>query len=60
MELTAILGEGYDSLIEAKVDKSPDELVVTNNNETFYIVSVSNYENTLASKGYNIIVNTGE
>ncbi|WP_078428077.1 hypothetical protein [Alkalihalobacterium alkalinitrilicum] len=60
MELTAILGEGYDSLIEAKVDKSPDELVVTNNNETFYIVSVSNYENTLASKGYNIVVNTGE
>ncbi|WP_209124545.1 hypothetical protein [Alkalihalobacillus sp. BA299] len=60
MELTAILGASYDSLIEAKVDKSPDEIVVTENNETFYIVSKSDYEQKLAGLNYKIVVNTGE
>lgn len=55
-----MLGTTYHSLIEAKVDKSPDELVITENNETFYIVSVSDYEKTLASLGYTIVVNVGE
>ncbi|MEB1806964.1 MAG: hypothetical protein LPK26_06650 [Bacillaceae bacterium] len=60
MDLTAILGMGYDSLLDASVDKSPDEVVVTKDDQTFYIVSQSNHEQTLASLGYKIVVNTGE
>ncbi|WP_216828672.1 hypothetical protein [Alkalihalobacterium elongatum] len=60
MDITAILGMSYDSLIEASVDKSPDEVVVTKDDETFYIVSEDNHNQTLASLGYKIVVNTGE
>ncbi|MFV8830045.1 hypothetical protein [Alkalihalobacterium sp. APHAB7] len=60
MDVIAILGESYDSLVEASVDKSPDEVVVTKDDEVFYIVSENDYEQTLASLGYKIIVNTGE
>jgi len=60
MDVTQLLGAPYDSLLEAKVDKSPDELVVSKDNETFYIVSESDYRESLASAGFEVVVNVGE
>ena len=60
MSITELLGEGYDSLLEAKVDKSPDELVVTKDDETFFIVSENDFEEQLAPMGYKVVVNVGE
>ncbi|MBT2724861.1 hypothetical protein [Bacillus sp. ISL-46] len=47
-------------LIEALVDKSPDEVVVTDNGETFYIISKEVYINELNPFGYEIATADGE
>ncbi|WP_071394896.1 hypothetical protein [Bacillus tuaregi] len=60
MEMTQILGEKYFSLDAAQVDKSPEELVVTNNDETYYIVSSEAFEQTLKDLHYKIVVHLGE
>jgi hypothetical protein len=55
------LGMGYFSLDAAAVDKSPSEMVITNEKEeTYYIVSREVYENGPQQEGYKIIVNEGE
>jgi hypothetical protein len=55
------LGMGYFSLEAAAVDKSPSEMVITNEKEeTYYIVSREVYENGPQQEGYKIIVNEGE
>lgn len=60
MSIADMLGEPYHNLLEAQVDKSPDEVVITKNNEAFYIVAESDYNNSLKSDGYTIVVNVGE
>ncbi|MDQ1147671.1 PHD/YefM family antitoxin component YafN of YafNO toxin-antitoxin module [Bacillus sp. SORGH_AS 510] len=58
---TSILGLPYFSLDAAAVDKSPSEMVITNNNgETYYIVTKDVYEDGLQQEGYQIVVNEGE
>jgi hypothetical protein len=59
--LTELLGASYDNLIEAKVDKSPSEIVITDNGgETYYIVTPEVYENGPKQLGYEIVVSEGE
>ncbi|MCQ6280096.1 hypothetical protein [Bacillus sp. EB600] len=61
INLTEFLGAPYDSLIEAKIDKSPSEVVITDNGgETYYIVSREVYEQNLKPFGYEIVVADGE
>lgn len=60
MDLSQLLGEKYFSLDAAQVDKSPEELVVTNNDEAYYIVSSEAYEQTLKDLEYKIVVDLGE
>jgi hypothetical protein len=61
MNLTELLGVLYDSLIEAKIDKSPSEVVITDNGgETYYIVTPEVYENGPKQIGYDIAVFAGE
>lgn len=58
---TSTLGLPYYSLDAAAVDKSPDELVITNNNgEIYYIVTRDVYEDGPQQDGYQIVVNEGE
>jgi hypothetical protein len=55
------LGLPYYSLDAAAVDKSPSEMVITNNNgETYYIVTRNEYEDGPQQEGYQIVVNEGE
>ncbi|WP_394232257.1 hypothetical protein [Niallia oryzisoli] len=60
MDISQLLGEKYFSLDAAQVDKSPEELVVTDNDETYYIVSSDAFEQTLKDLNYKIIVGLGE
>lgn len=60
MNIAEILGASYSNLQAAQVDKSPEELVVTDNDTTYYIVSREAYDNTLQSLNYKIVVNEGE
>jgi hypothetical protein len=56
-----MLGMGYFSLDAAAVDKSPSEMVITDDKEeTFYIVSREVYEDGPKQEGYKIVVNEGE
>lgn len=58
---TSTLGLPYYSLDAAAVDKSPSEMVITNNNgETYYIVTRDVYEDGPQQEGYQIVVNEGE
>ncbi|WP_223592779.1 hypothetical protein [Neobacillus bataviensis] len=61
MNISELLGLRfpYDNLIEARVDKSPDELVVSDNGRTFYIVS-RELSDKLKPHGYEIVVTDGE
>jgi hypothetical protein len=57
----SLLGMGYFSLDAAAVDKSPSEMVITDEKEeTFYIVSREVYEDGPKQEGYKIVVNEGE
>ncbi|MBY0148769.1 hypothetical protein [Neobacillus niacini] len=57
----SLLGMGYFSLDAAAVDKSPSEMVITDDKkETYYIVSREVYEDGPQQEGYKIIVNEGE
>ncbi|MEH7247362.1 hypothetical protein V7114_11335 [Neobacillus niacini] len=57
----SILGMGYFNLEAAAVDKSPSEMVITDDKEeSFYIVSREIYENGPQQEGYKILVNEGE
>lgn len=57
----SLLGMGYFSLDAAGVDKSPSEMVITDDKEeTFYIVSREIYEDGPKQEGYKIVVNEGE
>ncbi|OIK11040.1 hypothetical protein BIV60_19005 [Bacillus sp. MUM 116] len=59
--LTELLGAPYENLIEAQVDKSPSELVISNNSgETYYIVTPEVYESDLKHQGFEIVVSAGE
>ena len=60
MNIAEILGASYFNLQAAQVDKSPEELVVTDNDTTYYIVSREAYDKTLQSLNYKIVVNEGE
>lgn len=57
---TELLGQRYFDLESASVDKSPSEVVVTNNDETYYIINRDVYENGPQQNGYKIVVNEGE
>ncbi|MFC0274042.1 hypothetical protein ACFFIX_22065 [Metabacillus herbersteinensis] len=55
------LGIRYENLGAATVDKSPSELVITDNNgETYYIVTREVYQDGPQQRGYKVIVNEGE
>lgn len=55
------LGLPYFSLEAAAVDKSPSELVITDETkENYYIVSREVYENGPQQLGYIIVVEEGE
>ncbi|MDQ0197107.1 hypothetical protein [Neobacillus ginsengisoli] len=61
INITELLGDPYNNLIEAKVDKSPSEIVITDNGgETYYIVTPEIYENGPKQSGYEIVVSEGE
>lgn len=60
MNISEVLGASYFNLQAAQVDKSPEELVVTNDDTTYYIVSREAYDTTLQSLNYKIVVNEGE
>jgi hypothetical protein len=60
VNISELLGSKYFSLEAAQVDKSPEELVVTEDNQTYYIVSNEAYEETLKALNYEIVVNLGE
>lgn len=60
MEISEILGQSYFSLEAATVDKSPEEVVVTENDSKYYIVSSEVYEKTLQQLNYKIVVHSGE
>jgi hypothetical protein len=60
MNISAIIGARYDSLSDAQVDKSPSEVVVSDNGETFYIVDRDVFNNDLSPLGYEIVVADGE
>ncbi|MEH7548361.1 MULTISPECIES: hypothetical protein [Bacillaceae] len=55
-----LLGSPYESLVDAQVDKSPSEVVVTETGETFYIVEREVYDTQLVSHGYKVVVEEGE
>jgi hypothetical protein len=55
-----VLGQRYFDLDAAKVDKSPSEIVVTDNDETYYIINRDVYDNGPFQMGYKIVVNEGE
>jgi hypothetical protein len=57
----SILGLPYHSLEAATVDKSPSEMVITNNNgETYYIVTREVFEDGPQQQGYQLVVKEGE
>ncbi|MFP7298799.1 hypothetical protein [Neobacillus niacini] len=57
----SLLGMSYFSLDAAAVDKSPSEMVITDDKEeAYYIVSREVYENGPKQEGYKIMVNEGE
>ena len=57
----SILGLPYYSLDAATVDKSPSEMVITNNDgETYFIVTRDVFEEGPQQQGYQIVVNEGE
>jgi hypothetical protein len=57
----SMLGMGYFSLDAAAVDKSPSEMVITDEKEeTYYIVSREVYEDGPKQEGYKIMVEEGE
>ncbi|MDR6997821.1 hypothetical protein [Neobacillus niacini] len=59
--LTELLGAPYENLIEAQVDKSPSEMVISNNGgETYYIVTPEVFESNLKQQGFEIVVPAGE
>lgn len=59
--ISEFLGARYESLIEAQVDKSPSEVVVTDNNgDTYYIVEREVFVSRLIQLGYEIVVADGE
>ena len=60
MEISEILGQSYFSLEAATVDKSPEEVVVTENDSKYYIVSIELYEKTLQPLNYKIVVHSVE
>lgn len=61
VNLSDILGSRYDNLLEAQVDKSPSEVVVSDNaHETFYIVDLDVFVSRLQPLGYKIVVADGE
>ena len=49
MEISEILGQTYFSLEAATVDKSPEEVVVTENDSKYYIVSNAKYTKRLCN-----------
>lgn len=59
MDISEVLGESYFSLEAATVDKSPEEVVVTENDSKYYIVSLEAYE-TLQPLNFKIVVHSGE
>lgn len=61
MNISELLGLRfpYDNIIEARGDKSPDELVISDNGSTFYIVS-RELSAKLEPYGYEIAVADGE
>ncbi|AZU64271.1 hypothetical protein [Neobacillus mesonae] len=61
LDVTELLGAPYENLMEAKVDKSPSEVVISNDNaETYYIVEREVYEDSLKQLGYEVVVSDGE
>jgi hypothetical protein len=55
------LGIGYESLDAATVDKSPSELVITDNDgKSYYIVTREVYQDGPQQLGYKVIVKEGE
>jgi hypothetical protein len=60
MDISKILGASYFSLEAAAVDKSPEEVVVTENDSKYYIVSLESYEKALQPLNYKIVVHSGE
>lgn len=56
----SILGMAYENLEAAAVDKSPSEVVITNNDETYYIVNRDVFEDGPQQNGFKIVVNEGE
>ncbi|MBI0578579.1 hypothetical protein IEC97_14530 [Neobacillus cucumis] len=59
--VTELLGAPYENLIEAQVDKSPSEIVISNNGgETYYIVTPEVYDSDLKQEGFEIVVSAGE
>ncbi|MDN3014677.1 hypothetical protein PH210_00500 [Paenibacillus sp. BSR1-1] len=61
MNISELLGMRYKNLIEAQVDKSPDELVVSDDgSKTFFIVSRELFDSKLQPLGYEIVVADGE
>jgi hypothetical protein len=57
----SVLGLPYHSLDAAAVDKSPSEMVITDENgEGFYIVTRDVYEDGPKKQGFKIVVNEGE
>ena len=58
---SSILGLPYYSLDAATVDKSPSEMVITNNDgATYFIVTRDVFEEGPQQQGYQIVVNEGE
>lgn len=59
--ISDLLGAPYGNLMEAQVDKSPSEVVVSDNEgKTFYIVEREVFESSLQSLGFKIVVADGE
>ncbi|QIZ06592.1 hypothetical protein HFZ78_07645 [Priestia megaterium] len=55
------LGLPYFSLEAAAVDKSPSEMVITDQTgENYYIVTRDVFEDGLQQNGYKVVVNEGE
>ena len=55
------LGESYENLEAASVDKSPSEMVITNNNGvTYYIVTADIFEDGPKENGFEVVVKEGE
>jgi CRISPR/Cas system endoribonuclease Cas6 (RAMP superfamily) len=59
--ISDLLGAPYHNLLEAQVDKSPREVVVsTIDRKTFYIVDQEVLESSLQSLGFKIVIADGE